>query len=751
LRVAVASLVPRLRRLNVSLHHVTSNPAIVHRLGAHPMHQSASWQDRRVRKELGAFQFSFAVIADTHVDVEDGPSSSPFPVNRLSNSRTRFCIEDIKQLGTELGAMAPAFVLHMGDVIHPVPSMPSYAAAARDFFDIVEGLPIPLHLIPGNHDVGDKSVDWAPAGVVQPKFLELWEQHFGAQYHAFDHGGMHFVLLNAQIINSGLESERHQRDWLAQQLAAHAGSRVVLCMHYPPYLTSPDETENYDNVGEPGRSWILELIERHRIEALFCGHVHHYWYNRYAQTDCYLLPSTSFTRQDYSEMFRAAPTDAMQDGRNDAAKVGYFIVNVHEHGHVCHLRRTDGALLDKGARLSARLPRVASYHPREMTGFSVGFDLRHPWAELTEIAPSGALDEFHRKKMRNDYPLLALWEMGVRHLRIPIQDLESGDVRQRVRALIHQGQRFSVLSQGIPNAAQRSCLISCQDLIDRWEVALPLRGIDAALPALQAIQAEVGFPIYLAKLRTKIDFVKQGEPYYHLITYGFTPEDADEIRALTAGPVTGRLFSGYVFRIGRHEMPVERFGEIVELVERLDTRGSATLFMAGGNPALHHCDDLANANRMAEAVFAGSQSPQVPMIIDTFMDHDRGHAVRNGVIDRHCNPRLGYHMIRTLHAILAGLNGPPGRTGAGDGPQGRWLAFRDSQSAHILLMPSAPVRAFSVPKEATGGASPHDACQTDLCSSAISDGSVTMQAHQGLLTIKFAAPIAVPTLVSWQR
>lgn len=75
--------------------------------------------------------------------------------------------------------------------------------------------------------------------------------------------------------------------------------------------------------------------------------------------------------------------------------------------------------------------------------------------------------------------------------------------------------------------------------------------------------------------------------------------------------------------------------------------------MADNNPALHQCDYLANANRMAEGLFAAMQFTKMDVFIDTYMDLDRGHSVRNGVIDRHCNPRLGLHVIKTLHSLLA--------------------------------------------------------------------------------------------------
>lgn len=649
------------------------------------MVELTSWPGRKVQEDLGKCLFTFAVVADTHVDREGLPSSSPFPVNALANDRTRYCVQDIKNLSNELGTLAPQFVLHLGDLIHPVPSMPTYTAAAQDFFNIVGDLEIPLYLLPGNHDVGDKPVDWAPAGVVRDEFLACWDEHFGAQYQSLNHSDCHFTLINAQVINSGLALETEQSDWLENDLAAASDQRKFLCLHYPPYLTFRDEPGNYDNLDEPGRTWILDLIERHDLEAVFTGHVHHFWYNRYAQSDWYLFPSTSFTRQDYSELFRDAPTEDMEAGRNDADKVGYFIVFVYEHGHVCHLRRTQGVLLPRDQFHSTRPDRIATYHSREATNAVLGFEMRHPWAEITEIAPSGALDEFHRKEIRNDYPLLALWDMGVRSIRIPIQDVGSPHVVERIRALKRHGHTFTVISEGSPSSVERSSLIENNDLIDRWELTLRSDRVESAIPDLQEICDQGSFPIYLSKLRLKEDVVRDGEPYFHLISHGFVAEDADELRRFKDSADFGNVFSGFVFRIGRNEHPWDRLPEFDRLADELGMASSATVFMADPNPALTQCDDKENACRIAEAMLA-SACAKTDVFVDTFMDLDRGHSVRNGVIDRRFNPRLGLHVVRHLHGVLNGASERLIPFGRCESAENSWIAVSSGSQIFVLLL-----------------------------------------------------------------
>ena len=116
-------------------------------------------------------------------------------------------------------------------------------------------------------------------------------------------------------------------------------------------------------------------MEEYGVEALFIGHVHNFWFYRHAETDCYLLPSTAFVRLDYSEMYRIAPGPDAEFGRNDKPKLGYFVVHVHEGGHVCDVIRTYGAEAALGSPLAAGPACVAPVHPAPQQARR--FRLRH--------------------------------------------------------------------------------------------------------------------------------------------------------------------------------------------------------------------------------------------------------------------------------------------------------------------------------------------------------------------------------------
>ena len=117
---------------------------------------------------LGKRLFNFAVITDTHLNQGETECNSPYETNKLANGRMRHVVRDLNRRQLE-------FVIHLGDLLHPVPAIPHlYERAAQCFKDQVADLRHSLYVVPGNHDVGDKPIDWGPAGVVQDAFLDLW-------------------------------------------------------------------------------------------------------------------------------------------------------------------------------------------------------------------------------------------------------------------------------------------------------------------------------------------------------------------------------------------------------------------------------------------------------------------------------------------------------------------------------------------------------------------------------------------------
>jgi 3',5'-cyclic AMP phosphodiesterase CpdA len=646
----------------------------------------------------GRLLFSYAVVTDTHLNQGETECNSPFEVNKLANARMRHVVRELNRRDVE-------FVIHLGDLLHPVPAIPHlYERAANCFKEQIAKLRHPIYLIPGNHDVGDKPIDWGPAGIVRDEFLALWNTHFGANYQAFDHGDCRFILLDAQIINSGLDAEARQRDWLEAELAANEDKRIFLNIHYPPYLTYADEDEHYDNLGEPGRSWLLELMQRYRVEALFAGHVHNFWYHRHEGTHCYLLPSTAFVRQDYAEMYRVAPGAEMEYGRNDAAKLGFFIVHVHEHGHLCEVVRTYGALAPADSALERSPDRVTPVHPACNPLDRFGLDMRQNWLEVVEIPPSGGLDEFDRKRTRNDYSLMALLEMGVPRLRIPARDLLDPAHRARLDDCRAQGLRFTLFSFGVPGPQLLDAVANAANLLDAWEIAHNFEQLGEVLSVASTVAKAAGIALYLSKLRSKDEMESGGEKYFHMINHGFTVENADEIAQL--GALSG--VAGVVFRVAGETSPWSTAREAAALCRAHGLRASLHVRMSLGNPGSQQADAHWVANRAAQALFAAAAHDDVHAYLDAFADIDRGYFARQGVVDRLYNPRPGFHALRNLNAVLAG--GPSDQAPVHYGVAGDAgaMALRDAHGREYWLIDD--ITAPATASQATTG------CVVDLLS-----------------------------------
>ncbi|MGH8431914.1 MAG: metallophosphoesterase family protein [Solimonas sp.] len=594
--------------------------------------------DKRPR---GKRLLRFAVIADTHVNQAEDEASSFFPLNRLANARSRHVVEMLRGVDAE-------FVLHLGDIVHPIPGLATYADAARCYRQLYANVDVPIHLTPGNHDIGDKPAKSAPVATVTSEFVNTYRETFGEPWYSFDQAGFHFVVINAPVINSELPEEQAQREWLEADLAAHSGERVFVAIHYPPYVWRSDEPGNYDNLDEPGRSWLLGLFERHAIEAVFCGHVHNFWYDQHGNTEIYLAPSTAFVRQDYSEFMRVCPPGD-EGGRADVDKLGFFVVDVHEQGHVAMWVRSNGELRPPEGGPPVQLAPF-EIHTKTAAIANVGVDLRHPWVEVVELPPSGALEEFERKRARNDYPLCAVWDMGLALLRVPIQDLIDTDVRDRMRIAHSVGNRFIVSTLGVPQGQAAELLAEHAHLLDSIEVTLPFDEMHAALPPMAELRRATGTPIHLAKLRRHEDSRFDGLRYGHLIFYGWVPQEWEQIADVAHAARDAGAFDGLVFRVGRGASPMALARDLVPRLRGLGLELSLAVRLAGDDPAGTETDDRTNAQRVEETVMTAMEFPQVRCVLDTLIDIDRGYFLRHGLLDRAYNLRPAGEVLRSMGA-----------------------------------------------------------------------------------------------------
>jgi len=579
--------------------------------------------------------FRYAIMSDTHIR-PPGESSSPWQTNLLTNDRARWVAEQVNGVNPDL-------VIHLGDVVHPVPHLPTYGSASKAANEIMSRIEAPVYYVPGNHDVGDKDNPTVPSYVVNESYQEKFMEHMGPLYQSFDHRGVHFVLINSPILNSGLPHEEEQREWLEADLEEQKGARIHVFSHYPPYIYTPHEPSNYDNLDEPARSWLLRLLETHCVEAFFAGHVHHYGYKRYVNTRIHNLLSTCFVRQDYAEMFRVEAAD--EYGRNDVAKLGHCTVEVCEEGHAARIHRSHGMTLG-----ADETPETTE-KPRQVWGPAapLGVHVRHPLAEAVTLPYNGPIDEFVRKKAWNDYTLLALLETGVTMLRLPLGDLLDPITRRRLWEMRDLGYRYGFFTVDTPPDATKEAIEEHHEIVDFLEVILPWETASATVPQASLLREELSVPIYVANMESSVHRERRGPKYSHYVSHGFRIQDTACLDAVL--PARGAV-DGFVFQVGQRDDPWPSIKMIDDYAMRMGITALVNVRLASENPAEYLCDENHVANRAAESLIAALALPRVKVFLDTFMDLDRGYFPRIGLYDRRLNPRKGSYVARHLMGAL---------------------------------------------------------------------------------------------------
>ena len=662
--------------------------------------------------KLGKHLFTFAVVADSHMTEADAAANAEVDISfdttrfELGNARSRYVVHAINQL-------QPDFLVHLGDITHPVPRSPGYDDSARQFHEVYAELTCPLHLVPGNHDVGEKLFPAPPAGqsayTISAETIATYERAFQPQFFSFEHEDCLFVVINGMIVNSGLDCEAAQRGWLERLLADNDGRRVFVFSHYPPYLAEPDETQHYDAIDEPGRVWLLELLRQHRVEAYFAGHVHNYFDNRYGATRYYVLPSICFLRHDYHALFHVGP--GRGQGVNDVAKLGYAVVDVYRHGHVNRILRTYGATLWPDETLPAAPRRLPPIDPANRPAGALGIDLSEAWCNTADIRTPWGLDAFRRKVLRNDYPLLALSEMGVDKLRVPLDDLLDGRTRTRMADLKAMGHAFTVVSFGVPSAVVVAAMSDHAVLVDHWEVVASLTEAKAVIGAIVDGGGSPP-PVHLNAYCPDVEAFSTN--------HGLRVDERGAVEALLALDRARDVIGGVVFGVARDEPAVSAIRSARASVDGTGVMASVHLPFA--SERARPDGEMADLNRLAEAVAAAVALPDVDVFVDNFTDIDRGYFFRRGLVDRLYNPGKGSHVVRHLHAALAprcALGAPHAVAG------GHAIILELSGAPAVLVLPDGDSPIGRLPAGAHSSDRGGDGRWIDLVSGDIGDVSWT--------------------------
>lgn len=133
--------------------------------------------------------------------------------------------------------------------------------------ELLEPLPMPVHLLPGNHD--------DPSGVPADYAVRI--------------GGLRLVVCDSAI--PGRDDGELDLEWLEACLSEDREAPTIVAMHHPPILTG---IGGLDALGLTNRDALATLLERSpQVRRVIAGHVHRGAFGMHGGCGVVACPSTN--------------------------------------------------------------------------------------------------------------------------------------------------------------------------------------------------------------------------------------------------------------------------------------------------------------------------------------------------------------------------------------------------------------------------------------------------------------------------
>ena len=189
--------------------------------------------------------FFFVQLSDVHWGYTG-------PANPESANTLKKAVATVNALETQ-----PEFIVFTGDLTHTTDDPKERRRRMAEFKDITSGLKVKkLRFMPGEHDA---SLDAGAA----------FKEHFGEPYYAFDHKGVHFVVVD-NVSDPGANIGEAQLSWLKADLARQSkDARIVVFTHRPLFDLAP----KWDWATRDGAQ-AIDILMPYTNVTVFYGHIH---------------------------------------------------------------------------------------------------------------------------------------------------------------------------------------------------------------------------------------------------------------------------------------------------------------------------------------------------------------------------------------------------------------------------------------------------------------------------------------------
>ena len=581
------------------------------------------------RSFLPKARFEFAVVSDTHHILDPEPYAVEFASVRSWPKRATWAAKVAAAVGGD-------FLVHLGDLTEENASKADQLVSREKACLAYEETGLKPCQVAGNVDIGDKPDPTMFADWVTSETLTTYESRFGRSYYSFDHENVHIVVLNSQIMGSALPQAREQKDWVEDDLAKNRKERIFVFLHMPPFFVAETEPALgfYNSLNEPARGWLTGLCRRYAVELLMCGHTHFRMFNRVGGTRLFVAPSPTTSRAGFYEAFSVAPPP--EQGRNDPAKLGMLLVRVLENGTRVHFIPTGGQTETDTSEIG--WSRLLTRTSHDLSSSPLGLFLRTPLAVESEgaLAWPSAL----RQGVRDDHPFLACLEVGARHIRVPISDLQTPLQQERLSYLRDEGVELTAFCLWSEHLELDAAKLAGVDWIELqipgcvWPKEGHLNFLQqSSCPSLQGV--------VLAPLLTREVTSKK---YHPRMRVGYRPEELSRLDSYLES------FSVTVDRVVCHlDDDVDPLAQVQEFGHKSSLQRVAALDFV---LRLSGVDERKQVQRLSRALCGVAALPGSRLFVDTLVDLDRTNDVQLGLLDRLSNPRLTFQAARCLNTIL---------------------------------------------------------------------------------------------------
>jgi len=211
-----------------------------------------------------------AQISDLHIDVPGQPI-----LGRIDTAaRLTQCIQQIAQLPVQ-----PDLIVASGDLVNRG-TIEEY----RVLRERLAPLPMPLYLMPGNHD---------ERAALRRAFPEHGYLPSGDTLHySVEVEDLRLIMLDTVVPGEdGGRLDAAQLDWLDKSMA---GRPCIIFMHHPPFATGVSYMDEIAlNAADAAR--LAAVVSRHRfVQRISCGHVHRAVSCAWNGTVAGVCPSSAF-------------------------------------------------------------------------------------------------------------------------------------------------------------------------------------------------------------------------------------------------------------------------------------------------------------------------------------------------------------------------------------------------------------------------------------------------------------------------